>query len=102
MQLVWSEMRVSFRHRQTLVAQQLSNILQLRARLPQHAGEMVSQVMPMKVRDLSLLQRLVEPVPPVLKRVAGLDRLKDPACRATLVNGSQGSQSCRVQRNVKR
>jgi hypothetical protein len=70
MQLVRSQMRVPSRHRQTLMLQQVCNIFQRSAFHSQTARKCMSQVVPAKVLDPRCTHRVVEPMPPILERLA--------------------------------
>jgi hypothetical protein len=77
MQLVRTQMRVSSCHRQALVPQQVCDILEWSALHSQSACKRVRQVVPKKILNPRLNNRVIEPVPPVLKRMASFPRLED-------------------------
>jgi hypothetical protein len=76
------------------------DILQPSTPLPQFTGEMVSEVAPVKIHDFGSQQHLIKRVPSISPQVASLERLKDPTRCTILVDGSQGTQRGRVQRNM--
>lgn len=58
-------MAVSLRHCQTLVTEQLADILKLRTFSSQIRCEAVSQIVPDKIPDSSFIEGLFKPVPRV-------------------------------------
>src|SRR5260370_39442354 len=91
MQLVWTQMRVPSRYRQTLVPDQVCNIFKRSALHSQTSRERMSQVVPAKIFDLRLNHCVVEPMPPVLKRLTRLFRLEHtPSAVAPVVHNPQG------------
>src|SRR5260221_13088184 len=91
MQLARAEMRVPSCHRQTLVPQQISDILKRSALHSQSACKRMSQVVPTKVLDPGFNHRVVKPMPAVFKRLAGLGRLEHtPSPAAPVVHNPQG------------
>jgi hypothetical protein len=75
-QLVRPQMRVGFRHRQTLVSQQICDVFEWSPFHPQPARKRMPQVMSSKVFDPRLNNRVVKLMPPILKRLSGFFRLK--------------------------
>src|SRR5713101_4381749 len=91
MQLVWTQMRVPSRHRQTLVPQQICNVFKRSALHSQTACECMPQVVPAKILDLRLNHCVLEPMPPVFKRLTRLFRLEHtPSPVAPVVHNPQG------------
>ncbi|MGB9435723.1 MAG: hypothetical protein WBQ89_25980 [Candidatus Acidiferrum sp.] len=63
------QMRAPSRHCQTLVPSQICNIFEPGIVHSQPACKRVPRVVPTKILDFRLNQRVVKPVPPILKRL---------------------------------
>src|SRR5258708_26990354 len=101
MQLVRTEMRVPSCHRQTLVPQQISDILKWSALHSQPACERMPQVVPAKILQPRFNHCIVEPMTSVFEVYALLSLLKHtPSPAAPPVHEFQSGYGIVIERDV--
>src|SRR6202051_156142 len=101
MQLVRTEMRVPSCHRQTLVPQQISDILKWSALHSQPACERMTQVVPAKILDARFTHGVVQPMPSIFKRRPSFGRLEHTTSPvALIVRNPEGGHRSIIQRDV--